>query len=225
MLLTSCMQTKKKRTMIDIPDNLTIETGLKLLSLITALIAFVERIAQWFSINRKKRELKTDLEILQLFKEVEFTNKEQLIDKINEKIGVIYKDTSMRLQNFRFFLFGLSLFLGFSWWSINLYALKSEFNPWMMLTIFLTSVGFSIMFEIDKSYKKGKDIEKIAYELEIKNKSEFITGISGFLIFGLSCAVIIIFTKHFTIWSIITGGIAILSFFTFLSTIKIREIF
>lgn len=204
--------------MIDF-NQTNIETGLKLLSGLTVLLAFLQRIWNSFSNIKKKQALKIDLEILELSKKNELINSELLIKNLNDRIPKMYIDTSTKIDNFRNFLIGVVLFVGFSWWSINLYSEKSYFNPWIILTGFMSVIGFALMF--DAGNKKNENIENPFFVFEIKRKNDFIIGLSLFTIFGLISWLIII-RNGFSFWLILTGVFALLGIGILIAEIRIK---
>jgi len=200
-------------------NQLDIETSLKLLSGVTALLALLQKIWTSFSNVKKKQALKIDLEILELSKKNELLNSDLLIENLNEKISRMYVDTSTKIDNFRNFLIGIVLFVGFSWWSIDLYSKRLDFNPWIILTGFMAVIGFALMF--DAGNKKDENVENSFFTFEIKRKNNFIIGLSLFTIFGL-ISWLIISRNGFSFWLILTGIFSLLGIGTIISEIRIK---
>jgi hypothetical protein len=200
-------------------SQMDIETSLKLLSGVTALLALLQRIWTSFSNIKKKQALKIDLEILELSKKNELRNSDLLIENLNDKISRMYVDTSTKIDNFRNFLIGIVLFVGFSWWSIDLYSKKLDFNPWIILTGFMAVIGFAMMF--DAGNKKNENIENPFFVFEVKRKNDFIIGLSLFIIFGL-ISWLIILRNGFSFWLILTGIFALLGIGVIISEIRIK---
>jgi len=204
--------------MIDF-NQMDVETSLKLLSGVTALLALIQRIWTSFSNVKRKQALKIDLEILELSKKNELINSDLLIENLNEKISKMYVDTSTKIDNFRNFLVGIVLFVGFSWWSIDLYSKKSDFNPWIILTGFMAVIGFALMF--DAGNKKDENVENSFFVFEIKRKNNFIIGLSLFTIFGL-ISWLIILRNGFSFWLLLTGIFSLIGIGTIISEIRIK---
>ena len=136
--------------MINFSD-IELETGLKILSGLTALIALIHRIWEGFSNSKKKQALKIDLEILDLAKKSETLDSDLIEKNISDRISKMYIDTSSKIDNFRNFLIGMVLFLGFSWWSIDLFGDHKLFNPWIILTGFMAAIGLALMFDKNRN--------------------------------------------------------------------------
>jgi len=200
-------------------NQIDIETSLKLLSGVTALLAFLQRIWTSFSNVKKKQALKIDLEILELSKKNELINSDLLIKNLNDRIPRMYVDTSTKIDNFRNFLIGMVLFVGFSWWSIDLYSEKLDFNPWIILTGFMSVVGLALMFDVGK--KNETDIENPFFVFEIRGKNNFIIGLAFFIFFGLISWLTIV-RNGFSFWLILTGVCALLGIGILISEIRIR---
>ena len=137
-------------------DQMDIETGLKIISGLTALIAITLRIWESFSNLKKKQAIKMDLEILELTKKNETLGSDLIENSLTDRISKMYIDTSSMIDNFRNFLIGLVLFLGFSWWSINIFSNQTIFNPKIILTGFMAAIGLALMFDRDRKNSKDK---------------------------------------------------------------------
>lgn len=200
-------------------NQLDIETGLKLLSGVTALLALLQKSWTSFSHVKKKQALKIDLEILELSKKNELINSELLIENLNEKISKMYVDASTKIDNFRNFLIGIVSFVGFSWWSIDLYSKRLDFNPWIILTGFMAVIGFAMMFDVGN--RKDENVENPFFVFEIKRKNNFIIGLSLFTIFGL-ISWLTILRNGFSFWLILTGIFSLIGIGTIISEIRIK---
>lgn len=200
-------------------NQIDIETSLKLLSGVTALLAFFQRIWTSFSNIKKKQALKIDLEILELSKKNELINSNLLIENLNDRIPRMYVDTSTKIDNFRNFLIGVVLFVGFSWWSIDLFSEKIDFNPWIILTGFMSVVGLALMFDVGK--KNKTDIENPFFIFEIRGKNNFIIGLAFFIFFTLLSWLTIV-RNGFSFWLVLTGVFALLGIGILISEIRIK---
>jgi len=201
-------------------EEIDIETGLKILSGLTALIALIVKVWENLSDNKRRNSIKTDLEIFELAKKHKDFETDNIQVSINSRISKLYLDTSSRIDNFRNFLIGMVLFLGFSWWSIDIYSESVDFNPKMILTGFMAAIGLALMFDRDRN--KKKDFTEPYFVFEITKKSDFFTGLVFFIVFGLISWVILLKSTDISFWIVLTGAFALLGLGMIISEIKMR---
>lgn len=207
--------------MINFSD-IELEIGLKIISGLTALIALILRIWEGFSYSWKKQALKIDLEILDLAKNNETLDSDLIVKNLTDRISKMYVNASSKNDNFRNFLIGMVLFLGFSWWSIDLLGTHKLFNPWIILTGFMAVIGLALMFVRDNKKSKESLSDSPFFVFEISKKSDFVLGFVIFTIFGLISWAIILKSAGFSFWIVLTGVFTLLGLGMIISEIRIR---
>jgi len=207
--------------MININD-IELETGLKIISGLTALIALIQRIWEGFSNLKKKQALKIDLEILDLAKKLETLDFDLIEKNLSDRMSKMYIDTSAKIDNFRNFLIGMVLFLGFSWWSIDMFGDQKVFNPWIILTGFMSAIGLALMFDRDRNKGKKSSSDSPFFVFEISKKSDFVLGFVIFTIFGLISWAILLKSSGFSFWIVLTGAFTLLGLGMIISEMSIK---
>src|SRR5690554_3104205 len=126
----------------------------KIIVALAGLVAAFIKIRDSYSSNRRKENIKLDLEIYELLnKNVDF-DKTELKETIEKNISNSLTREENGLTNF---FIGLVVFVGFGMWTIDIFQSYDSFNGWIILTASCSLTGLSMLFgETDK--KKSKDV-------------------------------------------------------------------
>lgn len=106
-----------------------------------------------FNSYKRKQELKIDLEIFEKLKEnVEFDS-----SNVEEDIGInLEKAFDRNTDGLRNIFIGIVVFIGFGLWSIDIFQNSETFNGWVILTLFTSLIGLSMIFgKEEKNKEKG----------------------------------------------------------------------
>ncbi len=188
-----------------------IEPYSKLALVVFGFIAMLVRLRTSFSAFRKKQELKIELEIYEMMQDSEDFDTVEAKEFIENKISEVFNPKDN--DKLRVFFVGLVVFIGFAWWSIDIYQNQSGFNGWIILTLFLSVIGISLMLDISESEKVEK--EKPFYLIGLYSKSDLSIGLILLLTGGILTP-ILYYKLGLTFWiflpvlSFILGLIAIL---------------
>lgn len=185
----------------------------KILTIMSGVIILALKLKDSFSSMKEKQELKLDLEIYDLVKKTDFDLR-NLQDEIKRKLDSDFTKKSGSLLSF---VFGLVSFLGFGYWSYNIYMSNKDFNYWILLTLFLSVSGFLSMLSLDIG--KNEKENEVFYRLVFVDKTNFILGLA-FSLFGALTS-IIVFLKDglcYVFWIAIV--VFLFGFFGFINRIK-----
>lgn len=195
-------------------ENLTnIETYIKILvAIIGGFVAF-GKLRESFASIKRKQELKLDLEILEKLK----VNKEFDTKDIEEKIELKLKQAfENQTENFTNFFVGIAVFIGFGWWSVEILNNYENFNGWIILTIFCSLIGLSLIFDNDdKSFEK-----KSFYKIGFYDKDNFKIGIIITLLFGALTPILFWKMDNISFWQFLSGLFFLIGLFGVIKNIK-----
>jgi hypothetical protein len=137
-----------------------IETYLKIIvGIIGAVVTFRKLRASFASVKRKQ-ELKLDLEILEKLKTNDDFEVSEIEEKINYKLKKAFESGTEDITNF---FVGIAVFVGFGFWSIDIFRNYSEFNGWIILTLFCSLIGLSMIFGHDDKKRRKEFFTKLVF--------------------------------------------------------------
>jgi hypothetical protein len=185
---------------------------------VTGLISVIVKFADSISESRRKRNLKTDLELLEKIDKGDLDSDDQ--EKIKKQIKEILeeylsiKDTTVKWYDM---FYALALFVGFGWWTIYIYEMNKDFNPWTILTGLISFIGLALL--IDNKWRKKseeKTLLTITVLKDIRIAAVFLGlgTLLGFFIF--------IKFDGYTHWYILIGVMIPIGLKTLFDSIKIR---
>ena len=194
-------------------DITNIETYLKILIGLAGAIAAFVKIRDSFSVIKKKQELKLDLEILEKLKQNENLYNDSIEEKIKIKIDKSFEDNSDNITNF---LVGLVVFVGFGFWTIDIFNNHDNFNGWSILTLFCSLLGFVMLFDRTSASSK-----KIAFlTIGFFDKDNFKYGLLITLFTGILTPILIIKVHRFSFWIFLSALFFIIGLFSLIKNIK-----
>lgn len=170
----------------------------KILLIVTSLLSIILVIKNDFTVIYKKQKLKRELEILNLLNGTGIDN-EILCSAIKKDLISIYTK-SPKNTNFTLYVIPLVLFIGFGLWTLEIYK-QDGFNPWILLTLFLSLIGVSMA--LSKPISKMKNNDKPFVKIGFYIKPIFF----GLFLIFFSGIIILILLKYSIIWILIPFAI------------------
>lgn len=178
-----------------------IELIQKLVLIVTGFFVLVFKVKTYFSLKNQKQDLKQDIEILDLLKKQNRPNTQNIEKKIENDLNKIYDHNQKHDSGFFGFITGTTFFIGFGWWSFNIYNTNQGFNGWIVLTMFLSLFGLSTIL-MDTSYtNKSEPFLKIG----LFEKVNLRIGLILFLVSGFTLWILFIKLNSFSFWLIFFG--------------------
>ncbi|UII20730.1 hypothetical protein [Fulvivirga ligni] len=198
---------------MELLKSIDLETLPKIIIAMSGVIAAFLKIRENLSIHRKKQELKTDLEIYELSIKNEIETSE-LKRNIEQRVGKLADNKNDSLTNF---ITGTAVFVGFGLWSIDIYQNDSEFNGWMILTLFCSLAGLSMMLGRTK-YKEPKET---FLQIHFKDKKNFQFGLIITLLCSVLTPILILKADGFNFWQFLSGLFFFIGLISLIKNIKI----
>ncbi len=175
-----------------------IENYLKIIVSVIGAIAAFGKLRESFASIKRKQELKLDLEILEKLKSDNEFDYSEIKEKIDSKLKTSFDN---RTENFTNFFVGIAVFVGFGFWSADIFQKMESFNGWIILTILCSLIGLSMTLGNDDK-KKEKDI---FFQVAFYDKGNFIIGIIITLLAGILTWILIIKIDGFSYWQFLSG--------------------
>lgn len=157
------------------------EDAIKLFIAIAGLFTVILKLIEALSVNQRKKDLVTDLELLQKTSKLNLSPEDDEMVKIqiNRTLKEFLQKREIRIGWFNLF-YALCLFIGFGWWSLEIYKMSVGFNPWIILTTILSFVGLGLLLENNWMKRKEQNKEKVLFKIIITK------GITTALVFTLT---------------------------------------
>lgn len=179
----------------------------------SGIIAAFLKIREGLSVHRKKQELKTDLEIYELSIKNQIATSE-LKEHIEKRVNKLPDIKNDSLTNF---LTGTAVFVGFGLWSIDIYQSSPGFNGWIVLTLFCSLVGLSMML--------GKTVEKESKQTFLQvhfiDEKNFQFGVILTFLCGLVTPILILKLDGFSFWQFLSGLFFFIGLISLIKNVKI----
>jgi hypothetical protein len=175
-----------------------IETYLKIfVGFIGAIVTF-GKLRDSFASIKRKQELKLDLEILEKLKTNEQFESSEIEEKIRIKLKTAFKNRTENLTNF---FIGIAVFIGFGFWTVDIFKNYEEFNGWIILTLLCSLIGFTMIFDNnEKIMKKG-----LFFQIGIYDKANFKISVVIILFTSILTPVLIWKIDGFSFWQFLSG--------------------
>ncbi|MCE5345384.1 MAG: hypothetical protein LLG13_03715 [Bacteroidales bacterium] len=188
----------------------------KLLLITTGFIALLFKIKSYFSIKTQKHDLKLDIEILDLLKKQNNPNTENIEKKVKKDIEKIYDQNLIHSSEFTGFIIGLTFFIGFGWWSISIFNNSQGFNAWIILTMFLSASGISMILMDSSRTIKNQPF----FILGFYEKSNMRFGLLLSLLGGFMLLILILRLRSFSFCEFLSGFIFLYGLFLIIKNIR-----
>lgn len=190
-----------------------IETYLKIIvGIIGAFVAF-GKLRQSFASIKRKQELKLDLEILEKLKSNEQFESSDIEEKIKIRLKTAFENRTENLTNF---FIGIFVFLGFGFWTVDIFKNYEQFNGWIIMTLFCSLSGFIMLFE---NNEKKKD-KGVFYQIGFYDKQNFQFGLIVTLFTGILTLILIWKIDGFSFWQFLSGLFFIIGIRSLIMNIK-----
>lgn len=198
---------------MELINSFNLETLPKIIIALSGFLAVFIKIRQELSVLRRKQELKTDLEIYEISRNNDIETSE-LKNYLERKVSQL---SDSKNEGFTSFITGIAVFVGFGMWSIDIYQNNSNFNGWIILTIFCSLAGLSLML----GRTEQKEPKQTFLQIHFIDKTNFQLGIIITLLCGILTPILIIKSEEFTFWQFLTGLFFLIGFFSLIRNIKV----
>ena len=188
----------------------------KIILIATGIVALILKIKNIYSLKNQKQDLKQDIEILDLLKKQNNPNIENIERKIDTNLRKLYDDNTLTDSGISGFILGITFFIGFGWWSVNIFNNSLEFNGWIILTMFLSASGLSMIAMDTTRFRKNEPFYKIGFY----EKSNMRIGLILSFIGGFSLWILIVKLQSFSFWEFLSGLVFLYGIFLILKNIK-----
>lgn len=190
-----------------------IETYIKVFVGFIAVIAAFGKLRESFASIKRKQELKLDLEILEKLKSNDNIQTSEIEQKIILKLDKAFENRTENLTNF---FTGIAVFIGFGFWSIDIFQNSKGFNGWIILTLLCSLIGLALV--VGNNEKKEK--EEMFYQLGFYDKSNFLTGIIITILTGILTPILVWKLDGFSFWQFLSGLFIFIGIASLLRSIK-----
>jgi len=161
-------------------------------------IATFGKLRESFASIKRKQEIKLDLEILEKIKNNEVFQSQDIEAKINEKLNKAFEPDSDSLTNF---FTGIAAFVGFGFWSVDIFRTSANFNGWIILTLSCSLIGLSLVFN-----KNVREKDKgVFFQIGLYDKENFRFGLIVTLLTGILTPILILKLNGFSFWQFLSG--------------------
>ncbi|MDD3011846.1 MAG: hypothetical protein PHU97_11075 [Bacteroidales bacterium] len=190
-----------------------IENYLKVIvGIVGAIVAF-GKLRESFASIKRKQELKLDLEILEKLKFNEQFESSEIEEKIRIKLKTAYENRTENLTNF---FIGIAIFVGFGFWTVDIFKNAEGFNGWIVLTLFCSLIGFTMIFDNNEN-KKDKGM---FYQIGFYDKENFKFGVIITLFTGILTPILIWKLDGLCFWHLLSGLFFIIGIGSIIRNIK-----
>ena len=190
-----------------------IETYVKVFVGIIGAIAAFGKLRESFASIKRKQELKLDLEILEKLKSNDKFEISEIEEKISYKLKKAFEDRTENLTNF---FVGIAVFVGFGFWTVDIFKSSEGFNGWIILTLLCCLTGLTLIF----SSNNKKEEKGIFYQIGFYDKESFRIGIIITLLTGILTAILIWKIKGFSFWQFLSGLFFVIGIGSLIKNIK-----
>jgi F0F1-type ATP synthase assembly protein I len=190
-----------------------IETYIKVFVAIIGAIATFGKLRENFASIKRKQELKLDLEILERLKSNEKFESSEIEEKINSKLKKAFEDRTENLTNF---FVGIAVFVGFGFWTVDIFRNSERFNGWIILTLFCCLIGLTLIINSDNK----KENKGVFYQIAFYDKEGFRFGIVFTLLMGILTGILIWKINGFSFWQFLSGLFFVIGIGSLMKNIK-----
>lgn len=136
------------------------------ISIKSAITVFL-KLMDVLSSNQRRRDLVSEMELLSRLSklDVDEENRENINKKVNSTLASFLESKRKKINFFNLF-YSLCLFVGFGWWTLQIYNTYQTFNPWIILTALISFIGFSLI--LDNNWSEEKDTkDKVLFSIKL----------------------------------------------------------
>jgi len=194
-------------------DSNDIQDYLKVIIGIIGALAAIIKLRESFDAIKRKQELKLDLEILEKLKLNNNFNSSKIEEKISSKLNKAFEEKSESLTNF---FTGIGVFIGFGFWTYDIFKNSVSFNPWIILTLLCSLTGLTLIF--DNGNKKEE--KELFYKIGLYDKANFKFAIILTILTGILTIFLIWKLEKFSFWQFLSGLFFFIGIATIFKNIK-----
>ena len=194
-------------------DSYNIQDYLKVIIGIIGALAAIVKIRENFTAIKRKQELKLDLEILEKIKLNKNFNSSEIEEKINSKLNKAFEEKSESLTNF---FTGIGVFIGFGFWSYDIFKNSESFDAWIILTLICSLTGLALIFDSENK----KEEKELFYKIGLYDKANFKFAIILTVLTGILTSVLVWKLEKFTFWQFLSGLLFFIGIATIFKYIK-----
>lgn len=195
-------------------DNL--QLYLKVFLAVIGGLVTISKLRESFALLKSKQEVKLDLEILEKLKLNESFNEFEFEEKIKANLKKAYEGRSQSLTNF---FVGLAVFIGFGFWSVDIYQSSESFNGWITLTLLCSFTGLSMIL-ISDTNDEVSDKKGVFYQINLYDKSNFRFGIIILFATIILTPILYIKSEAFNFWQFLSGLFLIIALASIIKNTK-----
>jgi len=190
-----------------------LENYLKVLIGIIGAIATIGKLRESFASLKRKQEVKLDLEILEKLKLNDNFEISEIEEKINLKLKKAFDDRTENLSNF---FVGIAVFVGFGFWTVEIFRSSKEFNGWIILTLLCCLIGLTLI--LDKNNKK--EDKGIFYQVGFYDFENFRLSLIITLLSGILTVILIWKLDGFSFWQFLSGLFSVIGIGSLMKNIR-----
>jgi hypothetical protein len=194
-----------------------IELIQQIVILMAGVIALILKVRASISLKNRKLDLKHDIEILDLLKKQGNIDINHIEDKVKSDLVYLYDKSSINENGLTTFFIGVTIFVGFGLWSLNIYNNNLGFSGWIILTMVMSGVGLSMILMESPKVRKTQPFLVFGFF----DRPNMVIGFNIMLISGIILFMLIMKLKSFSFWEFLSGLFFILGIFTVIRNIKI----
>lgn len=178
-----------------------IEFYLKVFVAVFGGLVTVSKLRESFASIKRKQEVKLDLEILEKLKPNQSFDNLKIEEKIKINLKKVYQNRSQSLTNF---FVGIAVFIGFGFWSIDIYQNSETFNGWIILTLLCSFMGLSMILISDTNNEES-DKKGIFYQINLHDKSNYRFGVIILLVTATLTPILYTKSDALNFWQFLSG--------------------
>ena len=190
-----------------------IEIYIKIFVGFIGAIAAFGKLREIFASNKRKQELKLDLEILEKLKNMDNFETVEIEEKIKNNLKNSFEKNSDNLTNF---FTGIAVFIEFGFWTVDIINNSDRFNGWIILTLFCSLIGLTLIFD----NKNKETSENIFYQIGFYNKENFKFSLILILFTGILTPLLVWKMNEFSFWQFLAGLFFFIGVFSLIKNIK-----
>ncbi len=203
-------------------NNISMEETIKLFIAVTGLITLILKLVEALNVNQKKKDLVLDLELLQKTSKLNLSPEDDNVikEQIKLTLAEFLEKREKRIGWFNLF-YSLVLFVGFGWWTLEIYKMSVGFNPWLILTTIFSFVGLGLLLENNWMKRKEQNKEKIIFKIIITK------GITTALVFTFTTISIglLLYLKilRYSHWMVLIGALFLMGLKMLYDSIRVEK--
>jgi len=190
-----------------------LEFYLKVLLTVVGGVVSIGKFREYFSTIKNKQELKLDLEIIEKLKQIDNFDSDRIEKITRVKLEKYFESNSESITDF---FIGMVMLVGFGYWSIDLFSSSVKFNGWIILTVFCSLTGLTLIIG-NKPVQLEKDV---FYKIGFYDKKNFVSSLVIMIFAGILTPILLIKIDGFSYWQFVSFLFFLFGFISLLRKIK-----